>query len=114
MGDAILQNIIEVLQFCHQEKCLFFLVISTTRVSLHLGVRVGYSEIQFKTRSNSGQKAHNKGKDVVDFSALAHKFRIRIEHRATSADAICAETFALIEITLKPKTKQTKWVFMFC
>ena len=109
-----MQNIIQVLQFCHQEKCLFFLVISRTRVSLHLGLRVGYSQIQYKTRSNFGQKAHNKGKDLVDFSALTYKFRIRIKHRATLADAMSAKTFALIERTLKPKTKQTKRVLMFC
>ena len=90
-----------------------FLVISRTRVS-YLGLRAGYSEIQFKSRSNFGQKAHNKGKDSVDFSALAYKFRISIEHRAALADAISAETFALIERTLKPETKQTKRALMFC
>jgi len=106
MGEAILQNIIEVLQFCHQEKCLFFLVISRTRVSLHFGLQVGYSELQFKIRSNFGQEAHNKGKDLVDFSALAYKFRVSLQNRATLGDTISGETFALIERTLKPKTKK--------
>jgi len=46
----------EVLQFCNQEKCLFFLVTSRTRVSLHLGLRVGYNELQFKISNNFGQE----------------------------------------------------------
>jgi hypothetical protein len=85
---------------------MFFLVISRKRVSLYLGLRVGYSELQFKIRSNFGQEAHNKGKELVDFSTLAYKFGIRKQHRATLADTISAEAFALIDIRLKPKLKQ--------
>ena len=72
----------------------FFLVISRTRVSLHLRLRVGYSELQFKIRSNFGQEVHNKAKDLVDFSALVYKFGVSKQHRAKLADTTSAEIFA--------------------
>jgi hypothetical protein len=85
MGEAILQNVTEVLQFCNQEKCLFFLVTSRTRVSLHPGLRVGYNDLQIKIRNNFGQETTG-GKDLIDLSALAYKFRVSKQYRATLAD----------------------------
>jgi hypothetical protein len=106
MGGAILHNIIEVLQFCNQEKCLFFLVTSRTRVSLHLGLRVGYNELQIKIRNKFGQETTGGRNNRLVCTGL--KIQSKQTVSGNISRHIPAETFALIDRTLMLKLKQTK------